>query len=610
MTALWQFPGGIHPDENKHQSSARAIRDAGLPPTLILPLQQHIGAPARARVEVGDHVLKGDCLADANGPMGAPVHAPTSGTIRAISQQPVPHPSGLPDWCITLIPDGEDRWGQRHPLNDYRQHERSDVLARIRQAGIVGLGGAGFPTSVKLQPPEQDTITTLIVNAAECEPYITADDRLMRERASDIVAGLSIMMWLVRPQRCLIGIEDNKPQAIAALRAALQDSAVEIVVIPTRYPSGGEKQLIQILTGQEVPHGGIPADIGIICQNVGTAVAVARAIHQGEPLISRITTVTGDAVDSAGNFEVLLGTPVDYLLTRAGVRDGDVRRLVHGGPMMGYTLTSPTVPVVKSTNCIIAAGAGELAEPAAEQPCIRCGACAEACPMELLPQQLFWTSKSGEFDKAEHLNLFDCIECGACAYVCPSSIPLVQYYRYAKGEVRTQRAEQLKADQARQRFEARQARIEREQAEKEARRQERANAVTTRSVDDPDKPDDSKAARAAAVREALVRKSRATLVKQDESEAASTATAAAAVANSQSMAAHPTDLADLEKQLGQARNKLNTMAGMLKEAQAAGADNVDKLERAVAKNRDRVSRAEQALADARTRVDATPTSTQ
>ncbi|MDX1801384.1 MAG: electron transport complex subunit RsxC [Marinobacter sp.] len=608
MTALWQFPGGIHPDENKHQSSARAIREAGLPPALILPLQQHIGAPAQTRVDVGQHVLKGDCLADAQGPMGVPVHAPTSGTIEAISQQPVPHPSGLSDWCVTLVPDGEDRWGARHPISDYPQRERAEILAAIRQAGIVGLGGAGFPTSVKLQPPKQDTITTLILNAAECEPYITADDRLMRERAPDIVAGIEIMMWLVRPERCLIGIEDNKPEAIAALREATRGSTAEVVVIPTRYPSGGEKQLIQILTGREVPHGGIPADIGVICQNVGTAAAVARAIHQGEPLISRITTVTGNAVDYAGNFEVLLGTPVDYLLSLAGVHDEGVRRLVHGGPMMGFTLPDAGVPVVKSTNCIIAAGEGELAEPSVEQPCIRCGACAEACPMELLPQQLFWTSKSGEFDKAEHLNLFDCIECGACAYVCPSSIPLVQYYRYAKGEVRNQRAEQLKADQARQRFEARQARLEREQAEKEARRKERAKAAA-RSASEPGEADDAKAARAAAVRDAVARKQQATASQPDHNEPAGAASPANTGGPPGEPAGPPIDLADLEKQLAQARNKLNTMAGMLKEARAAGTDNVDKLERAVAKNRDRVIRAEQALADAHTRVDATPTST-
>ncbi len=609
MAALWQFPGGIHPTGNKHQSSARAIREAGLPPALILPLHQHIGAPAQTRVEVGDHVLKGDCLADAQGPMGVPVHAPTSGAIEAISLQPVPHPSGLSDWCITLIPDGQDSWGQRHPVSDYQQHERTDILAHIRRAGIVGLGGAGFPTSVKLKPPAQDTITTLILNAAECEPYITADDRLMRERAADIIAGLDIMAWLVRPERCLIGIEDNKPEAIGALEEATRGSLIEVIVIPTRYPSGGEKQLIQILTGREVPHGGIPADIGVICQNVGTAAAVARAIHQGEPLISRITTVTGNAVGTAGNFDVRLGTPVDYLLTCAGAQDKAIQQLIHGGPMMGFTLTNPAVPVVKSTNCIIAAGTGELPGPAEEQPCIRCGACAEACPMELLPQQLFWTSKSGEFDKAEHLNLFDCIECGVCAYVCPSNIPLVQYYRHAKGEVRTRRAEQIKADQARQRFDARQARLERDQAEKEARRKERASAMVARSPLEPDQPENSKAARGAAVREALARKNRTPSSKAGSGDTPATVASPGTGASAAETTAQPPDLADLEKQLAQARNKLNTMAGMLKEAQAGNADNVDKLERAVAKNRERVTRAEQALADARTRVDATPTST-
>lgn len=604
MAALWHFPGGIHPAEHKRQSSERAIRCTGLPARLILPLQQHIGAPAQTLVSVGDRVRKGDPLADAKGAMAVPVHAPTSGVIEAISQQPVPHPSGLTDWCITLIPDGQDTWGERHPILDYQQHTRADILAHIRQAGIVGLGGAGFPTNIKLNPPEQDTITTLILNAAECEPYITADDRLMRERASAVIAGLEIMAWLVQPGRCLIGIEDNKPEAIAALESATSGTDIDIVVIPTRYPSGGEKQLIQILTGREVPHGGIPADIGVVCQNVGTAAAVARAVHQGEPLISRITTVTGGAVDAAGNFEVLLGTPVEYLLACANTRERDTRRLVHGGPMMGFTLNSPVVPVVKSTNCIIAAGPGELNEPAAEQPCIRCGACAEACPMELLPQQLFWTSKSGEFDKAEHLNLFDCIECGACAYVCPSSIPLVQYYRYAKGEVRTRQSEQTRADQARQRFEARQARLEQEQAEKEARRQERARAAAAKTGSDTAKAGDRKT----AVQEALARKKQRPLSEG----AADAETNSKDLPTTNDHAGTPEtpalpDLADLEKQLAQARNKLNTMAGMLKEARAGNSDNVDKLERAVDKNRDRVRRAEQALAAAHTRVDASPT---
>jgi electron transport complex protein RnfC len=334
----------------------------------------------------------------------------------------------------------------------------------------------------------------------------------MREKADQVMAGLRIMAWLLRPARVVIGIEENKPEAIAALRQAAEGSKTEIAVIPTIYPSGGEKQLIQILTGQEVPSGGIPADIGLMCQNIGTAVAVADAVLQGKPLISRVITATGEALAEPGNFEVLTGTPASHLLTCAGVDKQRMSRLVLGGPMMGYTLQSALVPVIKTTNCVIAAARGELPEPPPEQPCIRCGACSEACPMELLPQQLFWHAKAEEFDKAEHLNLFDCIECGACSYVCPSSIALVQYYRFAKGEIRAHNDEQLKSDRARERFEARQARLEREQAEKEARREERARAAAeaqakkAEQTDNSGQPLDDRSAKTAAVQAALARK--------------------------------------------------------------------------------------------------------
>ena len=596
MTKLWDFPGGIHPVENKDLSTTRQIEPAGLPDRLILPLQQHIGAPAVPVVEVGEQVLKGQPLATVEGPVGVPVHAPTSGTIEAIGPHPVPHPSGMDDVCIFLRPDGDDRWCDRQPVADFHQLERADVLDRIRQAGIAGMGGAGFPTNIKLRPPTDRKVETLILNGAECEPYITADDMAMRERADQVAAGLRIMAWILRPQRCVIAIEDNKPAAIAAIRAACQDTQVEVCVIPTKYPSGGEKQLVQILTGLEVPHGGIPADIGVMCQNIGTAIAVHRAIDLGEPLISRITTVTGEAVANPGNFDTLLGTPIDHLLAQAGVQPERLSRLVLGGPMMGYTLQTTAVPVIKTTNCVIAATATELPEPPPEQPCIRCGMCAEVCPMDLLPQQLFWYAKANEFDKAEHQNLFDCIECGACTYVCPSAIPLVQYYRYAKGEIRTQQAEQAKADRARERFEARQARLEREQAEKEAKRKERARAAAEAQArkkaeaeqaqkaeaNTSDAPAaDERAAKAAMVQQALARKK---ANSQGNAEAAPKPA--------------PVDREALEKQRDQARDKLAKMQDMLTEARSNDDGTVDKLERAVAKNEERLKRAEEALAQA------------
>ena len=608
MTQLWDFSGGIHPAENKHTSTARSIVKAGLPGMLVLPLQQHIGEPAEACVSVGDRVLKGQKIADVTGGMGVPVHAPTSGTIESVSLQPVPHPSGMSDWCITLRPDGQDEWSTLSPVPNYRELEREQVLDLIRDSGIAGMGGAGFPTNIKLRPPKDRKVSTLILNGAECEPYITADDMSMREKADEIIAGLRIMAWILRPERCVIAVEDNKPEAIAALRKAAKGTQTEVAVIPMKYPSGGEKQLIQILTGMEVPSGGIPADIGVMCQNVGTAIAVAAAIFRGEPLVSRITTVTGHAVTNPGNFEVLIGTPIEYLLARAELDNSALHRLVLGGPMMGYTLETPSVPVVKTTNCVIAATASELPDPAPEQPCIRCGACAEACPMELLPQQLFWYAKAGEFDKAEHLNLFDCIECGICSYVCPSSIPLVQYYRAAKGEIRVQQAEHLKADRARERFEARQARLEREQQEKEQRRKERAKAAAEAQAkkqaeaeksETQSQPADDRATKAAQVQEALARK------KAKNKQAAATDSNA-----SEEPASEPApDIETLEKQLNQATAKLNTMQSMLEDAKAENADNVEKLERAVTKNHDRVKRAEEALTEARQSLEAADTQT-
>ena len=594
MTKLWDFSGGVHPAEHKQISTSRPIQAAGIPGQLVLPLQQHIGEPAKPVVDIGDRVLKGQKIANVDHGMGVPVHAPTSGVIERIGNHPVPHPSGMSDTCIVLIPDGKDEWCERYPVSDYRKLDRDQVLEIILSAGISGMGGAGFPTNIKLKPPRDRKVDTLILNGAECEPYITADDLTMRERADEVVAGLKVMAWILRPERCVIGIEDNKPEAATALREAIQGTKIEIAIIPTKYPSGGEKQLIQILTGMEVPSGGIPADIGVMCQNVGTALAVGQAILEGTPLISRTVTATGDAVEKPGNFEVLLGTPMDYLLEQAGLQPDRANRLVLGGPMMGYTLTTTAVPVIKTSNCIIAATASELPAPPPEQACIRCGQCAEVCPMELLPQQLFWHAKATEFEKAEHLNLFDCIECGACSYVCPSSIPLVQYYRYAKGEIRVQRAEQLKADRARERFEARQERLDREQQEKDLRRKERANAAAEAQLKTKAEAEeatangkavDERTARSALVEQALARKKAST----DAAKVQAVAAPAKEMPNIEA----------LETQLTQAHAKLESMQAMLEEAKAQQADNVEKLERAITKNHDRVQRAEVALADAR-----------
>jgi len=476
MTALkiWDIHGGIHPPEHKDLSNRPPIQPAPLPKRLVLPLTQHLGAPAEPCVTLGERVLKGQQIAVASGFVSAPLHAPTSGVVSFIGPQPYPHVSGMLANAIVIDSDGEDKWIDLHPQPDYRELERPALLELIRQAGISGLGGAGFPTAVKLSPPPTQTIRTLIINGTECEPYITADDLLMREKAAELVAGIEILAHLIQPQEVLIGIEDNKPEAIAAVRAAIGERPFTLKVFPTKYPSGGEKQLIQILTGEEVPSGGLPADIGMLCQNVGTCVAIHDAVLLGKPLISRITTLTGEALARPMNVEVLIGTPVDELLAFAGLDQHRLNRLIMGGPMMGFSLPSLEVPVVKTTNCLLASTLEELPPPPPALPCIRCGECAEACPVSLLPQQLHFFALGQEHEQLKSHNLFDCIECGACAYVCPSNIPLVQYYRAAKGEIRELEQKQQKAEHSKQRFELRQERLRRAEEQKEAERKARA----------------------------------------------------------------------------------------------------------------------------------------
>ncbi|NVK27701.1 MAG: electron transport complex subunit RsxC, partial [Flavobacteriia bacterium] len=482
---VFSFHGGIHPPENKAQSLQLPLGRPSLPSELILPLGQHIGQSSRSLVKVGDKVLKGQTIAINNGFLSSFLHAPTSGTISAIEERLIAHPSGLSDLCIVLKPDGQDTWGELTPLSNWQEISKTDVLAFLSEMGIVGMGGAGFPTQVKLQGAHKNPLTHFIINAAECEPYITADDMLIREKTLELVLGIEMLQHLVEAENVIIGIEDNKPTAIAALKILLtqRNSKIQIAVVPTKYPSGGEKQLIQLLTGKEVPSGQYPADIGVLCQNVGTCVAVYDAISLGKPLISRFTTLTGDALKSPQNVEVLLGTPVEHLLEYADSEPKKMSRLIMGGPMMGYTLDSAAVPIVKTSNCILAASKKELPPPAPEQACIRCGMCEQACPASLLPQQLLWFSKSQEFEKAEHHNLFDCIECGACSYVCPSSIPLVQYYRHSKSSIREAREANVKSDLAKQRFEARKARQEAEAAEKEAKRLARQKAAPSKTAD-------------------------------------------------------------------------------------------------------------------------------
>ncbi|MBL0665739.1 electron transport complex subunit RsxC [Aeromonas jandaei] len=485
---IWDFHGGIHPADNKLQSSQSPVEQAGLPPRLIIPVRQHAGAAGDLLVQVGDKVKKGQPLTRYARGRVVPVHASTSGTITEIANHTVAHPSGLDDLCVILTPDGEDEWGELDGKPDYWNLERGELLERIQQAGIAGLGGAVFPTHSKLDGRGQLT-EILIVNGLECEPYITTDDRLMQQYADEIMDGIRVLKHLLKPKLTLIGVEDNKPEAITELTHHATDEDVLVKTVPTKYPSGGAKQTIELLTGRQVPKGGRAVDIGIMVLNVATVFAIKRAIIDGEPLIERIVTLTGDSFKKPGNAWVRLGTPVRWLLQRFELQPEADQRVIMGGPMMGFTLPHAMVPVVKATNCLLAPTQAELPAPGPEQACIRCSACADACPASLLPQELYWYSKAKEYDKAEKLNLMDCIECGACAWVCPSEIPLVQYYKIAKDDIREARAEAEKAERAKQRFEAKQARFEREKAAREARHAEaaaqRRQAMTAAGGEDP-----------------------------------------------------------------------------------------------------------------------------
>lgn len=470
---LWDFHGGIHPPEMKTQSNNTPLRQLPLATRFVIPLKQHIGAEGELCVSVGDHVLRGQPLTRGRGRM-LPVHAPTSGTIAAIAPHSTAHPSALPELSVIIDADGEDRWVERDGWSDYRSREHAALLERIHQFGVAGLGGAGFPTGAKLKGGG-DLIETLIINAAECEPYITADDRLMQDCAAQIIEGVRILMHILQPRNVLIGIEDNKPQAISMLRAVLANTHdIQLRVIPTKYPSGGAKQLTQILTGKQVPHGGRSSDIGVLMQNVGTAYAVKRAIIDGEPLTERVVTLTGESISQPGNVWARLGTPVRHLLDHAGFCSSAEQLVIMGGPLMGFTLPWLDVPVVKITNCLLAPSASEMGEQPEEQGCIRCSACADACPADLLPQQLYWFSKGQQHDKATAHNLSDCIECGACAWVCPSSIPLVQYFRQEKAEIYAISQEEKRNAEAKARFEARQARLDREKTARAERHKQAA----------------------------------------------------------------------------------------------------------------------------------------
>ena len=456
---------GVHPDDHKRPAADAPLRQLPLPTRLFLPLLQYVGQPARPIVLVGQKVRQGELIAEPQGRISAPVHAATSGTIAAIGEITAPHPSGLPVMAITLEPDGEGKAIEPDVPADPFLLSPEAITERISAAGVVGLGGATFPSSVKLALGKRSKISTLIVNGGECEPYLSCDDRIMRDQATGVIDGVRLMLHCTGAGEALVGIEDNKPEAIAAMRrAATRFPEIKVRPVPARYPMGSDRQLIQTLTGKEVPSDCRAADVGVIVNNVSTAFAVHRAIRHGEPLIRRIVTINGGAVWQPGNIMAPVGTLAADLLAFTGLKS-EPARLLMGGPMMGAVLPHAAVPIVKGTAGILAFTDDEIAMPPAGA-CIRCGNCTQVCPIGLLPLEMAANVRAGRLNDAVDLGLSDCISCGCCAYICPSHIPLVQYFSHAKGELWAQERSKLRMDATKKLAAERALRLEREAKEK------------------------------------------------------------------------------------------------------------------------------------------------
>lgn len=432
------FKGGVHPYDGKELSKGKVVVALSAPEKVTIPLSQHIGSPAEPLVKVGDMVKKGQKIGEAKGFVSVPVHASISGKVTAVAS--FPHPAGKSLPAIQVESDGLDEWFEEVKENpNYKNLSPEEIKAMVQNAGIVGMGGAAFPTHVKLSPPANKKIDTLIINGAECEPYLTADHRLMLEEPLKVLEGAAIVGRALSIKDIFIGIEDNKPDAIKIMAdAAKSYVGIKVVSLPVMYPQGGEKQLINAVTGREVPSGGLPMDVGVVVQNVATVAAIYDAVRFGRPLIERIVTVTGAGVKEPGNFRARIGTSSLKLIEAAGGLKGELGKVISGGPMMGMTQYTLDVPVVKGMSGLLFLPRSEV-KSYTPDACIRCGRCVAVCPMGLLPNMLGIYAELDRFDQAEKANLMDCIECGSCSYVCPSKRPLVHLIRYAKADVMARR---------------------------------------------------------------------------------------------------------------------------------------------------------------------------
>lgn len=426
------FKGGIHPDDNKRHTAARRIETLEPPQTLIFPVAQHIGAPCTPCVQVGDYVKMGQKIADSEAFVSAPIHSSVSGTVKAI--KPCPVPNGTMVESIIIENDFTDTPDEAIKPIDYKTVNPEDIASYVRDAGVVGMGGATFPTHVKLTPPPSAKIDTVIVNGAECEPYITSDHRVMLETPDELILGLKIILYRFGIENGHIAIESNKPDAIKLLKEKCSGEGISVDTLKKKYPQGSEKHLIYAVTKRTVPAGKLPADVGVVVVNVDTCTAIARKFKYGTPLMRRIVTVAGTPLSKNTNYNVRIGTPVDYIIEKNGGFSEKPGKVIMGGPMMGIPQFRLDVPVIKGTSAIVCLTEKEAYIPP-EDPCIRCGKCVEHCPMNLMPLYLQQFASKGDLDTCEKYDVTSCIECGCCSYGCPSKRQLVQTIRNAKRSV-------------------------------------------------------------------------------------------------------------------------------------------------------------------------------
>jgi len=479
------IPGGIRPRAHKITSLRSRVMATPIPPVLIIPLNQQQGKASRPCVKAGDRVLKYQKIAEAADDSSLNIHAPSSGVVSMIQNHTTININAANQLCIFIETDGIDEEVPIPDTLDWRGMTSEQLLPVISNAGICGMGGAGFPLSKKIDSAIIPDIHTLIINAVECEPFITADQALIREHADEVIQGAQILQHAINAKRCLLAIESDKTDAIEALSNYADRDSIKLLLLDNKYPAGGERQLIQAATGKELPAGHLPAEAGIYVQNAGTVFSIYKAVVENKPCISRVTTLTGEALQTPKNFNALVGTQVSWLFDLCGIDNKTHSKSVAGGSLMGIELMDNSAPISQSTNCLIAGSLSEFPDIMPEQACIRCGYCANACPSGLLPQQLLAYSRCEEDELLAQQGLFDCIECGACSYVCPSSIPLVQYYRSSKERIISARQKKETSQAWQNRFQYHQYRIKKLKDEALSRTSAKPVIDKQQSADDP-----------------------------------------------------------------------------------------------------------------------------